>query len=166
MHTKAPAPAQIATARGSSLLEVLVTMVILSIGLLGYAGMQLSSMRSTEMGRMRSTVIALGGDIAERLQANRREALQGGYDGEIEAQTAADCSLDACSRQQLREHDLSAWRQQLRSLPAGRGHIANSSSTMTISLCWNEQRREDAGDGCPPASGETEPQLYQLRVML
>jgi type IV pilus assembly protein PilV len=166
MHLKPLASPTITTSGGSSLLEVLVTMVILSIGLLGYAGMQLSSMRSTEMGRMRSTVIALAGDIAERLQANRAEARQGGYDGEIEARTAADCSLSACSRQQLRDHDLSAWRQQLRSLPAGRGHLSSGSTTMTISLCWNEQRREGVGAGCPPNGGDAEPQLYQLRVML
>lgn len=166
MHVKPFTSSKITTSGGSSLLEVLVTMVILTIGLLGYAGMQLSSMRSTEMGRMRSTVIALASDIAERLQANRDEAQQGGYEGDIEARTAADCSASACSRQQLRDHDLFAWRRQLRALPSGRGHISNSSTTMTISLCWNELRREDAGNGCPPETGDAALQHYQFRVML
>ena len=160
---------------GSSLLEVLVTMVILSIGLLGYAGMQLSSMRSTEMGRMRSEVIALASDISDRLKANHDEALQGSYDGNLAEKIPAQpgCSAQACSPQEISRHDMSSWYQRLSTLPAGSGAIAKTgisingidSTLMTISVCWSEKRDAVQDSSCPPRSDNLL-QLFQLRVLL
>ena len=159
---------------GSSLLEVLVTMVILSIGLLGYAGMQVSSMRSTETGRMRSEVIALASDISDRLKANRQQANAGAYNGNLSEKTSPpDCESNTCTTQQMRKQDLSSWYERLSTLPDGKGNITTTTITldgvdatlMTISLCWNEGRVAAPNSSCPPHSGNAL-QLFQLRVLL
>jgi len=159
---------------GSSLLEVLVTMVILSIGLLGYAGMQASSLRSTETGRMRSEVIALAGDISERLKANQQQADAGAYNGSFsENSSPPDCSLNACTSRQMSKQDLSSWYERLSTLPDGKGNITKTiitidgidSTLMTISLCWNEGRVAAPNSSCPPQS-DNALQLFQLRVLL
>lgn len=159
---------------GSSLLEVLVTMVILSIGLLGYAGMQVSSMRSTETGRMRSEVIALASDISDCLKANQQQANAGAYNGGLSEKTSPpDCDSNACTSQQMRDQDLSGWYKRLSTLPDGKGNITATTITldgvdatlMTISLCWNEGRVAEPDPACPPRSGNAL-QLFQLRVLL
>ena len=55
---------------GVSMIEVLVTLVILSIGLLGMAGLQLSSIRGTNSSNYRTQASLLANDIIERMRAN------------------------------------------------------------------------------------------------
>ncbi len=159
---------------GSSLIEVLVTMVILSIGLLGYAGMQVSSMRSTETGRMRSEVIALASDISDRLKANQPHVNAGTYTGSLSGKPSSpECGTNPCTAQQMSKQDLSSWHERLSLLPDGRGNITKTAITidnidstlMTISLCWNEARITVPDTSCPPQT-ENALQLFQLRVLL
>ncbi len=56
--------------RGITMIEVLVTMIILSIGLLGLAGLQLTGMRSVNSASLRTQATVLINDITERMRAN------------------------------------------------------------------------------------------------
>lgn len=159
---------------GSSLIEVLVTMVILSIGLLGYAGMQVSSMRSTETGRMRSEVIALASDISDRLKANQPHVNAGAYIGNLSGKPSSpECGPSPCTSPQMSKQDLSSWHERLSLLPDGKGNITKTAITidgidstlMTISLCWNEKRITVPDANCPPLS-DNALQLFQFRLLL
>jgi type IV pilus assembly protein PilV len=55
---------------GFTLIEVLIAVVILSIGLLGMAGIQLQGLRGTTSSNLRSDATILANDIAERIHAN------------------------------------------------------------------------------------------------
>jgi len=57
-------------AAGFTLIEVLIAVVILSIGLLGMAGIQLQGLRGTTSSNLRSDATILANDIAERIHAN------------------------------------------------------------------------------------------------
>ena len=78
------------TQRGFSLIEVLVTLVILAIGLLGVAGMQARLQQSEMEAYQRSQALLLLDDMASRLAANRSAAA--GY----AAATAAAAAGSAC----------------------------------------------------------------------
>ncbi len=65
---------------GYTLVEVLVAVVILSVGLLGLAGMQARGMRNSHDAYLRSQAAILAYDIADRMRANRDAALAGDYD--------------------------------------------------------------------------------------
>lgn len=56
--------------RGSSLIEILVTVLIFAIGMLGMAALQLSALRSTSDSSQRSQAIWLVQDLTERMRAN------------------------------------------------------------------------------------------------
>lgn len=58
-------------ATGFSLIEVLVTVVVLSVGLLGLAGMQYQGSDSTSGAYYRSQATLIGNELAERMHANR-----------------------------------------------------------------------------------------------
>lgn len=61
---------------GFTLIEILIALVIFSIGLLGLAGMQLRGSEGTNMAYLRSQAILIANDMAERMHAN-----QAGVDG-------------------------------------------------------------------------------------
>lgn len=58
---------------GFTLIEVLIALVILSIGLLGMAGIQLKGLRGTTSSTLRSEASIMANDIAERIHANNGE---------------------------------------------------------------------------------------------
>ena len=60
--------------RGTSLIEVLITMVILAFGLLGLAGMQSKLHLTTSESFQRAQAIVLLNDLGERINANRAQA--------------------------------------------------------------------------------------------
>jgi len=55
---------------GFTLIEVLIAIIILSIGLLGMAGIQLQGLRGTTSSNLRSQATILANDIAERVRVN------------------------------------------------------------------------------------------------
>lgn len=59
---------------GASLIEVLVSIVIASIGLLALAGVNAASMRYTKMSQYRATASQLASDMGERIRANKGQA--------------------------------------------------------------------------------------------
>jgi type IV pilus assembly protein PilV len=60
---------------GFTLLEVLVSIVILSIGLLGSAGMLLQAMQSNKVAREQSTAARLGRELGDLMRANKDVAI-------------------------------------------------------------------------------------------
>ena len=71
---KASGNAVLRPARGFSLIEVLVTILILTVGLLGLAGLQSRALTSQMEAYQRSQALILLKDMAERINANRSDA--------------------------------------------------------------------------------------------
>lgn len=69
------------TQQGFSLFEVLITVVVVGIGLLGLAGLQLAGLRATNNAQDATYATQLAQDVAERIRANRAAALKGKYSG-------------------------------------------------------------------------------------
>lgn len=65
---------------GLSLLEVLVSVVILSIGLLGLAGLQATALKSGHSAYLRSQATILAYDILDQMRGNSIEAAAGQFD--------------------------------------------------------------------------------------
>lgn len=65
-------------ARGSTLIEVLVAIVVLSFGLLGMVGLHATSLQNNREARLQSTAVRLGAELAERMRGNRVVAAQSG----------------------------------------------------------------------------------------
>ena len=58
--------------RGFTLIEVLIALVILSVGMLGIAGLYVHSMQAGRTSILRHNAVTLAGDIADRIRANPR----------------------------------------------------------------------------------------------
>ena len=66
--------------RGFTLIEALVALVVLSIGLLGVAALQLASLQANYGASQRTQATFLAQDIVDRMRANRDAAVAGDYD--------------------------------------------------------------------------------------
>lgn len=101
---------------GFSMLEVLITLVIIAIALLGTAGLQLNAMRMNKGGQFRTQAVFLASDITERIEANKAAAVLGAY---VVANTAAasvapaDCAAVACNSANLAAWDISQWETSI-----------------------------------------------------
>lgn len=149
---------------GFSLLEVLIAIVITSIGLLGLAAMQATGLRNNHSAYHRSQATVLAYDIADRMRSNassmgsyttpvavdEAEVVEALVEGEavVEEETPevdlSGCkSTSGCSAALLAQNDLAEWNADLAAyLPLGTGAIAfdNATNIYTISVNWDDNR--------------------------
>src|SRR5262245_887446 len=57
--------------RGISIVEALVALVVIAVGMLGIAGLYLTSLQSSRSAKLRAQAVQLAGSIADRIRANR-----------------------------------------------------------------------------------------------
>ncbi|MGB5671482.1 MAG: type IV pilus modification protein PilV [Sedimenticolaceae bacterium] len=128
--------------RGFTLLEVLVALIVLSIGLLGLSGLQTTGLRGNHSALLRSEATMLANDILDRMRANRTEALKetGGYNiAFADSAASAACSAN-CLPAQVANADLFQWRSYVERLPGGQGQVDVTSGVATISIQWVDDR--------------------------
>ncbi|MBN3562479.1 type IV pilus modification protein PilV [Amphritea spongicola] len=109
--------------KGSSLIEVLIAVVIISIGLLAVAGLQAVALKSNNGSYLRSQATFLAYDLADRMRAAPDSAVNGDYD---DAQGG----------------DRAQWDAQVLNLlgPGATGSVARNNRQVTITVRWNNSR--------------------------
>lgn len=133
--------------RGFTLLEVLIALLVTSIGLLGLAAMQLTAIKQNHNAYLRAQAVEIAHQIAEDMRANRAAALAGAYNlGLADAAPAGGSVADA---------DLSAWRTRLaQTLPDGEGAVTVNAANATalVQVRWNDARGQTGPEN--PAPGD------------
>lgn len=133
--------------RGISLIEVLVSVLVLGIGLLGIAAMQSFALRGGQSSLESSQTVMLTNQIIEAMRLNRANAAD--YNGTWATPPAGGT---------LAQHDLNEWVAAMRGVanwqgytppqPAleanARGIIAGCPNACTVTIEWDDQR---AGGG-------------------
>ncbi len=114
---------------GFTLIEVLVAVIVLSIGLVGVAGLQAVSLKNNQSAFMRSQASALAYDLADRMRANVPGANAGMYDPTAKAATASCKTPTGCTTQQMAQNDLFEWDAAITTyLPVGQGFVCIDST--------------------------------------
>ena len=134
---------------GFTLVEILITVLILSIGLLGLAGLQVSSMKSNHSSYLRSQATIMAYDMIDRMRANQKAVTDTDYvanttytvtaptttppnpyytvDGTAETGTCT--TTGGCTTTQMAKTDITQWRVGLATqLPGGVGVICLDTS--------------------------------------
>lgn len=127
---------------GFTLIEVLVAVLIVSVGVLGVAGLQLLSLQNNTSALFRTQAIQAAYDIMDRARANR------GQDYTLamadDAPNAPDCMAQSCTQAQMRAYDLNEWRTALADdLPLGTGAVEMASGVVTVTVRWQDTRNPD-----------------------
>ena len=151
---------------GFTLLEVLVAMLVLSIGLLGLAGLMASSMRNNESAYHSTQATWFAYDILDRIRANRTGALAGAYNGATLG-SPATCSTTA-STGTIAAQDIGSWKNMVAcGLPEGDGSIAVTPTNrqVRITVQWNDSRgTRDSGSLQTAAGGTTRQFVVESRL--
>jgi type IV pilus assembly protein PilV len=146
---------------GFSLIEVLVSLLVLSFGLLGLAALQISGLKSSHMGFVRTQAAQLAYDIGDRMRANSGAATAGTYVGYTGSEgytgtgsTSCVGKDNVCTSAELAEFDKGQWKSGVTLLPGGSGDVTASGDNFTISVCWDESG-PGAAVSCPPVTGSS-----------
>lgn len=145
---------------GFSLLEVLIAIVVLSIGVLTVAGLQVFALRANQVSYQRSQAAVLAAEIIDRMRANRAAAAAGNYSLDPDEPPPAPegaCEEAACNGAAMAARDLSLWFQRLvDTLPGATAEIVCSdapctpASLHTVTVMWDEDRTGAEDTSCPP----------------
>lgn len=142
MRCNSPSFTLHASQRGFSMLEILITLVIIATALLGTAGLQVYAMRMGQSGQFRTQAVFLASDLAERMEANKAAAVAGGYvnSNATVVATGLNCLTSACDSSNLALYDLNQWRASVASLPQSTWTVtrtvAGNPSTYSITINW------------------------------
>lgn len=151
--------------QGFTLIEVLVSLLILAVGLLGMASLMTTSMHSSHNAYSRNEASLLAYDIADRMRLNRELAISGNAYvlNEDDEPAAADCGDDGCSAEEQAQLDLNHLYSELQSnLPGGTVQIARAATNQySIILSWPSTFRATDDDDTV-----TETLSFTLRVDL
>ncbi|MFV2061032.1 MAG: type IV pilus modification protein PilV [Gammaproteobacteria bacterium] len=151
---------------GFSLLEVMIAMVILSVGLLGLAGMQVIALENSNESASRNQAIILAYSMYDRMMSNQQAK-----DSYLIASTVTlpvnnSCTLGNCVPTGMVTYDHSQWKLNLsQQLLSGSGEITGAFPDYTITVRWDEDRNGATGLNCPP-QGVADLRCFQLMVQL
>ena len=141
--------------RGDTMIEVLVTVLILAVGVLGAAAMQVTTLKNLNSSYSISVAEIVAEDFSERMRANPVAALANGYVHSTNPGTTTDCVANACSTANLANYDIESWWATLTGvLPAATGQVTRNAGTNTfvITVRWDDDRDGSTGTNCPVQS--------------
>jgi type IV pilus assembly protein PilV len=146
--------------RGFSLIESLITIVVISVGMLGIAALYVESLKAGQTAVMRTRAVALAADMADRIRTNQAGGVT--YDvgpdpvGVVPPNTCADTavvSATICAPDEMALNDIWQWKTlvgntadaqfQRLGLPNAAASIDRNPATVpvtyTITISWSEK---------------------------
>ncbi|THB66584.1 MAG: type IV pilus modification protein PilV [Gammaproteobacteria bacterium] len=135
---------------GFGLIEIMVTLVVLAVGLLGIATLQMRGYQTSQISLNRTVAVLKANDMADRIRANSAGAVAGAYNS-ISGYPLSytDCTQTTCTAEQLAEFDRYEWNYNLSLvLPSGQGTVVANGNMFTVTVMWDEFNSGATGTGC------------------
>ena len=134
---------------GHGLIESMISIFVVSIGFLGFAGMQVNGLAAANESLFRSKAIYLSYQMADRVRANLPAVQTGAYNSLSGTGTSPGCITTSCTAAQVAQNDFYEWSTEVASaLPDGGGIICltsdpsacnGSGNAYAITLTWTEK---------------------------
>ncbi len=164
--------------RGAGIVEMLVSLLILAVGLLGVLSLQASGLSSNQRAEFVGEAQVLAQDMADRILAfgsletnGNRGAFTGEY-GAIDTNnpvTDPNCEAPAgggCNPLNTVAYDQSEWQQLFNtsSLPSGRGTVTWVAPIYTIRIYWDQDRTGATGLNCASNDKTANLSCFEMEV--
>lgn len=148
---------------GATLIEALVSILVLSLGLLGMAGLQLNALSYQKSSWATHRIAELTGDIGERIRANPTAATDGNYTFTANYTTAKTATITSnlcrtsgadCTTSQIANDDLSSWILKAQNaLPGGAARLeGNPTNGFIVTALYADKEFVNPATGVPQAS--------------
>mgnify|MGYP001817507360 CR=1 FL=1 len=151
--------------RGFTLIEVLISLLVLAIGVLGIAALQMSTYKQLITSHNYGTAMMLAGEIGDRMMANRAQSLANAYNHTSYSGTPPACNTTTCTAAEVAVYDVATWQTRVTgniasgtrtpgSLPSGTGSVARQAGTdnFLITVRWDDDLSGSSGTNCPVQS--------------
>jgi type IV pilus assembly protein PilV len=127
---------------GFSLVEAMVSLVVLSVGMIGIAALYGQGLGAGRTALFRTQAVNLAADMADRIRVNRLgQANYGGAGANNNCDPTGGGGVD-CTPAQMAAHDVFMWTQAVaQQLPNGIGTVGFAAGTppsYTIRITWQE----------------------------
>ena len=111
--------------KGIGLIEVLIAVLIVSIGFLAAARMQVEGMRYSQSAYYQSQAYFMASDMIDRMRSNIKGVAQGHYDDKSTAADAEnpECGVNTCQPLDIARQDIYDWSTNLHTLKTSDGFV-------------------------------------------
>lgn len=164
---------------GMTLIEVLISLVIFAISMLGIGGMLLMSSKANNSSYSKQQAVQSISNILDRMRANSSAAINGNYNASninssgaptIPSAPSASCLSTACSPADLAAYDVWSWlSKDVTQLPSGSGSITTAPSgganntLITVTVQWDDSQSQSTLGGSS-ATSTANPNMVQLSI--
>ena len=135
--------------RGVTLVEAMIALLVISIGLLGIASLQITAMNQNTSSLNHSQAVWIAYNMSDRIRANI--SVFNNYDGiDTTNGYSQDCTGTACNTAQMVTADAADWANLVANLPGGRGIINANADGLLVTVMWDDEGTGATGTGCGP----------------
>jgi len=137
---------------GVGLIEVLVALLVLTIGILGIVALQTRALQFNQESIYTSQALMLAYEMTDRIRANKTSVNDYLVDYGSAVSAGTNCETSTCSPDQMASFDLAAWKEAVAfNLPLGDGEVTVDNSGVrpfyVVSVRFSDQRIDQALDG-------------------
>lgn len=162
---------------GFTLVELLVSVLILAFGLLGIGGMLGFSLKSNSSSYLKQLSVQSASNIIDRMRANSQTAITGVYNVNnlvasgapvIPVKPAPDCSTATCTPSQLAAYDSWYWlaKDVAAQLPAGCASITTAAvggnTLVTVTVQWDDSPAQSKLGAATSSTAAAHPNLARF----
>ena len=135
--------------KGLSLVESMIALLVISVGLLGIASLQITAMNQNASALHHSQAVWIAYNITDRIRANISQF--NNYDG-IDTSIGYSGNCEGvgtnCSNAQMLTADAADWQNMVSGLPGGRGIISSNADGLLVSVMWDDDGTGATGINC------------------
>ena len=160
---------------GFTLLEVMIAMVIFSIGMLGLAGIQGIAVNNNYTSYMSTIAMQQAYNMTDiiRSSANDKGEIHSAFDTvstSVGSAPSKNCIADnqstVCTTAELANFDIYQWQKRMENdMPSGRGKITRTGDIYEIIIMWDESRTGVSGEACSGNSA-VDLKCYTLHIQV
>jgi type IV pilus assembly protein PilV len=133
--------------QGVTLVEAMIALLVISVGLLGIASLQITAMSQNTSSLNHSQAVWYAYNMSDRVRANI-EVIDN-YDGvDTSLGYAQNCMASSCDNAQMLAADATDWATMVSNLPGGLGIITSNADGLLITVMWDDDGTGAAGTAC------------------